>query len=79
MQSSDVFVLTQSVLNKILDHHLIAVGVTNSVDNVLLRTLASDDNYFHVNDFMALDSIIDRILKEACVGVATPLPDIPRE
>ena len=60
---------------------LVAVGITNSVDENELRGISSlpqerDRNYFTSPDFRQLEGIIDNILSSACV--VTPPPTTPR-
>ena len=61
---------------------LVAVGITNSVDENELKAISSlpqqrDLNYFTSPDFRQLEGIIDNILSSACV--VTPPPTTPRQ
>ena len=59
--------------------NIVAVGITNSVDEAELRAISSrpqvrDQNYFTSPDFQQLGQIIDRLLASACVITTTPRP-----
>ena len=61
--------------------NLVAIGITNSVDENELKAISSlpqerDVNYFTSPDFQQLEGIIDNILSSACV--VTPPPPTRR-
>ena len=61
---------------------IIAVGITNSVDERELRGIASppqrrNENYFTSPDFRQLDGIIDSILSSTCMVMTRPPPVTP--
>ena len=57
---------------------ILAVGVTDKVDEVLLKSLVtSDDYYFSVKEFGALGQILDRVISQACVTIEPPKPTLP--
>ena len=57
---------------------VLAVGVTDQVDESLLKRLVtSDDYYFKVGNFGSLGQILDKVISQACVTIVPPKPTLP--
>lgn len=57
---------------------LIAVGVTDKVDEALLKKIVTaEDYYFPVTHFNQLAHSLDQVISQACVTIKPPEPTLP--
>ena len=60
-------------LRELHEIHIIGVGVSNKVNESSFRPLVSlpfEENYSHVEDFDALQGIVNNIINETCTTIA---------
>lgn len=59
---------TEARLAKLSGIHIIAIGVGNEPKDRELRLIASDDSVFKVDNFDALDTIVESLSQHTCSG-----------
>ncbi len=72
---------SEEIAVKSLGIRLVAIGITEGVNDTLLLELVSEPpekHYQHVSNFDALSSAINRLVMEACdLADSTPPPPVP--